>query len=145
LQAATRGRCYRFTASAQIELLAQLDIEDLRGFRVFFQKFARVVAALSDAFATEAVPRSALLEHGMKHSQIDQVALARDPFAMDQIHFGFLEWRGDFVLHYFDLCAVADGFFTIFDGRTAPYVETDRRIEFQRAAARCGFGAAEHD
>ena len=61
---------------------------------------------------------------------------------MHDIELGGPEGRRYFVLDNPDAGAAAYDIGARFDGLDAAYIETDRTIEFQRPAARSGFGIA---
>ena len=80
----------------------------------------------------------------MQNSEIDQIALARDSLAVDQVHFGFLEGRGNLVLDHLDFCTVTDRLIAILQSRPAPHFQPDGSIEFQSAASGGCLRVAEH-
>src|SRR5664280_1126045 len=128
----------------QAERLAHVGL-DLHGdVLVFLQKLLGVLAALADAFALIAEPRTRLLHQASSDRQVEQVAFARDTFAIHHVELGFAERRGGLVLHDFYPGARAHDLVTILDRADAPDVDTNRRVELQRAPAGCGFRVAEH-
>src|SRR5581483_7041836 len=58
------------------------------GIAVVFQELPRVLAALPDALALVAEPRSRLLHQVLVHRQVQQVALAGDPLSIKDVEFG---------------------------------------------------------
>ena len=58
-------------------------------------------------------------------AEVEQIAFARDAFAVDDVEFGFAERRRDLVLHDFDLGAVADDLVAILDGGDAADIDAD--------------------
>src|SRR5581483_4163328 len=83
------------------QLLAQHSFELLADVRILLQKDSRVFATLAHALAAEADPRTGLLQHSFLDAQIDQVALARDSFAVQNIELRFAKRRRHLVLHHF--------------------------------------------
>src|SRR4029077_11576701 len=77
-------------------------------------------------------------------ARVDQIAFARNAFAVDDIELGLAERRGDFVLHNFRAGARADDAVTFLDGLNAANIHADRGEEFQGATAGGGLGVAEH-
>src|SRR5713226_3014058 len=87
------------------EFLAQGVFELVANVLVFLEEDAGVFAALAHALASVAEPRAALLDDALVDSEIEEVALAGDPFAVDDVEFGLAEGRGDFVLDDFGASA----------------------------------------
>src|SRR6516225_2931457 len=81
----------RIARRRNFQLLAQRVFQLLPNVRVFLQKNTRILSALSHAFATEADPRSALLEQAPVHAQVNQIAFARNPFAIQNVELRFAE------------------------------------------------------
>src|SRR5581483_6868381 len=128
----------------QPEQLAQLGVDRVANVGVVPQKLARILPALSDSLAFIAEPRTALLNDVLRHAEVDQVALARDAFAIDDVELRFAKRRCNFVLHHLDLCAAADDVLPVFDGRDPAYVQPYGRVELQRAPSGSSFGVAKH-
>ena len=78
-------------------------------------------------------------------AEIEQIARARDAFAVHHVELGFAERRRDLVLHDLHAGAAADDDVAVLDAGDAADVDADRRVELQRAAAGRGFRIAEHD
>src|ERR1035437_9162831 len=128
----------------QAERLAYVGL-DLRGdVLVFLQELLGVLPALADAFALVAEPRTRLLHQVSSDRQVEQVAFARDTFAIHHVELGFAERRGGLVLHDFYPGARTHHLVAILDRADAPDVDTNRRVELQGAAAGCGFRVAKH-
>src|SRR5438876_2526597 len=83
------------------ELLAQRMFQLFANVRVFLQENARILAALPHAFPAKAKPRSRLLDQAFVHAEVDQVAFARNAFALENVEFRFAERGCDLVLHHF--------------------------------------------
>src|SRR3989338_8496941 len=113
-------------------------------FRMLAQVFARVVLALADFFALIGVPGTGFFHQLVLHTQIDDLAFARDALAVQDVEQRFAEWRGDLVLHHLDARLVADHFVALLDRADAADVEAHRRVKLERVAAGGGFGVAEH-
>src|SRR6476620_2703985 len=115
-----------------------------RDTRVLLEKRLRVLASLTETLAAERKPRSAFFHDVSLSGLIDQVAFARDAFAVHDVEFGLAEGWGDFVLDHLHARAAADDGLAVFDRADAPDVDADRRVELQRATAGGGFRIAEH-
>src|ERR1035438_3777425 len=60
---------------------------------VFLQEGTRILASLPDALSFVAEPRARLLQDILRHRQIEQVAFARNPFAIKNVELGFAKRR----------------------------------------------------
>src|ERR1017187_7954522 len=128
----------------QAERLAYVGL-DLRGdVLVFLQELLGVLPALADAFALVAEPRTRLLHQVSSDRQVEQVAFARDTFAIHHVELGFAERRCGLVLHDFYPGARAHHLVAILDGANSADIDAHRRVKLQRAPAGCGFRVAEH-
>ena len=83
------------------ELLAQSKFQFIAHIFIFLEEDASVFTALAHAVAAKADPRAALFQDATIHAQIDEVAFAGNSFALDNVEFGFAEWRSHFVLYDF--------------------------------------------
>ncbi len=119
-----------------------LDLD--RQVGVLAQELARVVLALADLLAVVGVPGAALLEHLGLDAHVDDLALAADALAVEDVELGGLERRRDLVLDDLDLGLVADDLLALLDRADAADVEPDRGVELEGVAAGGGFGRAEH-
>src|SRR5689334_18219972 len=108
------------------------------------QPFARVVLALADLVAVVRVPRAGFFDDVVGDAELDDLALARNAFAVQDVEQGFAERRRDLVLDDLDPRLVADDLFTALDRADATDVESHRRIELERVAAGRGLGITEH-
>ena len=70
---------------------------------VLLQELLGVLAALADAFAVVAEPRAGLLHQIHVDRQVQQVAFARDAFAVQNVELGLAEGRSHLVLDDLDL------------------------------------------
>ena len=116
----------------------------MQHLRIFLQRLLGILAALAQAFAFIGKPGATLLNYPIVRRQIQQIAYARDAFAVHDVELGFAERRRDFVLGHLHLRAIADDAIAVFDRANTANVEAQAGIEFQRAAAGCGLGIAEH-
>src|SRR5271165_420678 len=128
----------------QLQLLAQRHFQLAADVLVFLEEDAGVFAALAQAFSAVTNPRAALFEKAFINAEIDQVALARDAFAVDDVEFGFAEGRGHFVLNDFGAGARTDHLVAFLDGLNAANVHAHGSIKLQRASARGSLRIAEH-
>src|SRR5688572_5572159 len=118
---------------------------DLRGdLRMLDEVVARVVLALADALAFVRVPGAGLLDDAVHRAHVDELALARNALAVEDLELGLTEWRRDLVLHHFYAGLVADDFLAVLQRADAADVEPERRIELERVAAGRRLGVAEH-
>jgi len=97
-------------------------------FDVVLQELLGVLAPLSEALAAIREPGSALFHDPLFDRQIQQVALARDPFAVHDVELRFAEWWRHLVLHDLDARAAADDLIAVLDAGDAPDVDADRRV-----------------
>src|ERR1700746_3538433 len=67
---------------------------------ILFQEVACILASLAHALATIAKPRAGLFENTLIHAKIDQVAFARNAFAIKNVELRLAERRSHLVLHY---------------------------------------------
>src|SRR4029077_16558595 len=81
------------------ELLAPTLLDDARGLGMLLEELLHVLAALAEALATVGEPRAALLNHLVLDREIEQVAFARDAFAVHHVELGLAERRRQLVLH----------------------------------------------
>src|SRR5580693_6034388 len=103
-----------------------------------------VLTSLANALSVIGKPGARLLDDAGLNAQIDQFAALRYPLAVHDIEIDDLERRRHLVLDDLDARLVADDLVTLLDRADAPNIEADRGIEFERVAARRGFGIAEH-
>ena len=68
-----------------------------------------------------------------------------DSLVEHDVELSLAERRRHFVLHDLDAHVVADHYVAFFHGADAPHVQSHRRVELERPAARRRFGVAEHD
>ena len=79
-----------------------------RQFGMLLQEHAGVFAALAQPLPFEAEPGSGFFDDSLLRAQIEQVAFAREAFAVKNVDLRFAERRRDLVLDDFDLGAIAD-------------------------------------
>ncbi len=72
---------------------------------MFLQEQAGIVTPLAQSFSAVRNPCAGFFEETLVHAEVDQIAFARNAFAVKDVELGFAERRGDFVLH--DFCARA--------------------------------------
>src|SRR5439155_13048102 len=111
----------------------QLHLDLARDVLVLLEEHARVFAALADALLPEAEPGAGLGDDVAVDGIVDQLALARDPFVVEDVELRLAERRGDLVLDYLHLGAVADRLLAFLERRDAADVEPHRRVELERA------------
>src|SRR5262249_61612188 len=81
-------------------ILAALRL-DLRGeLRMFLQVLARVVLTLPDPILLVGEPRARLVEHLVLDAELEDLALARDALAVEDVEDRLAERRGDLVLYH---------------------------------------------
>src|SRR3974390_123459 len=128
----------------QPQRLADFGLQLLADVRVVLEELLGVFAALADAVALVAEPRTRLLHQVQVDRQVDEVAFMRDAFAVHDVELGLAERSGSLVLHDLYFSAIADDLIALFDGADTPDVDAHRGVELQRAPARGGFRIAEH-
>src|SRR5688572_11940403 len=132
----------RFTCDA--ENAADLGLDLTRDVGVLFQVLARVVLALADAVLAVGVPRARFLDDAVEDAQLDDLAFARNAFAVEDVEFGVAERRRDLVLDHFRARLGPDHFLAFLDRAHAPDVDAHRRVELEGVAAGGRLGVAEH-
>ena len=88
-----------------------------------------IVRGLPDALVAVGVPRAALVDDILSHTQIDQVAFERNAFAVHDVELGLLERWGDLVLDDLDPSAISHHVIAILNRRDAADVKAHGRIE----------------
>ena len=134
----------RIARLRNLHLLAQRVFQLLANVRVFLQENSRILAALAHAFAAKAEPRSCFFNQPLVHAEINQIALAGNSFAVQNIELRLAERRRHFVLHHFAARPRTHHFVAFLDRLHAPDVHAHRRIKLERAPARGGLWIAEH-
>src|ERR1700722_3152008 len=124
--------------------LAQVVLNFVADVGMLAQEKACVFASLPQALALVGNPRAGFFQQVFRDAGIEQIAFSRNSFAVNDVEFGFAEWRGHFVLHHFGARARADHAIAVLDRLNPANIHADRRIEFQRAAAGGRFRIAEH-
>src|ERR1043166_4355431 len=112
--------------------------------RVFLQELLRVLAALAEALAAVGEPCAGLFYDALVDADVDEVAPFGDALAVHHVELRLAEGRRDLILDDLHTRAAADDDVAVLDARDAADVDADRRVEFERAAARGGFRIAEH-
>src|SRR6185369_14389015 len=95
--------------------LAHLVLDLARQFGVLAQELARVVAALADLLAVVGIPGTRFLQDMRGHAHVDDLAVAADAFAEQDVEFRRLERRRDLVLDDLHLGLVADRLLALLD------------------------------
>src|SRR2546421_1144494 len=90
------------------ELLVKLALHVGEDLRMQLEEVARVLAALPDALSAIAEPGAALLDDVVLHRQIEQVSLAGDALAIEDVELDLAERRRHLVLHHLPAGAIAD-------------------------------------
>src|SRR3974390_2665254 len=117
----------------QPQRLADFGLQLLADIRVVLEELLGVFAALSDAVALVAEPRTRLLHQVHVDRQVEEVAFMRDAFAVHNVELGLAEGRSGLVLHDLDLRTIADNLIALFDGADAANIDAHRGVDFQRA------------
>ena len=112
---------------------------------ILFQKQFGVFASLTELFAFVGEPGAGFFNDACFDAEVNQFAGFGNAFAIHDVKIDDFERRSNFVFDNFDAGLAADNVFLIFNGTDAANVDANRGIEFQRVAAGCGFGVAEHD
>src|SRR3989442_10175773 len=98
----------RFGFARHPQLAANPFLNRLIDVRVLFQELLGVLATLAEPFAAVREPRARLFDDPFVDGQIEQVAGARDAFAVHDVELRFPERRRDLVLHDFAAMAATD-------------------------------------
>ena len=127
------------------EVGEDLRLDLLRHVGVLAQELLGVLAALADALAVEGEPGAALLDRAALGAEVDEVALAADALAVEDVELDLAERRRHLVLHDLHARAVADDLLAVLDRADAADVEAHGRVELERVAAGRRLRVAEHD
>ena len=95
---------------------------------------------MTDFFAVVGIPSARLVDDFGFYTHVDDLALAADALAKQNVELGCFERRRHFVLDHFDFGFVADRVVAAFDGASAANVQTHGSVELERIAAGGGFG-----
>src|SRR5215212_10562684 len=117
----------------------------LRHVRMLAQERGRILPPLAEPLVAEAEVRARLGDDLSIEPRVEHRAFPGDSRAVDDVELGLLERRRDLVLDHLDPDAVAVGLDAFLERLDPADVETDGRVELQRAAARGRLGIAEHD
>src|SRR5207249_7459364 len=126
------------------ELFADALFDFLERLGVLARTRLRVFPSLAEPLAAIGEPRTAFLDDALFNGEVEQIALARDAFAVHHVEFGLAERRRHFVLHDLDARAAAHHGVAVLDAGDAANVHADRRVELQRTPSRGGLRVAEH-
>src|SRR5579862_2832084 len=83
----------------QAQLLTQFMFDLAANVGMFLQELPRIVTALAQTIRLVGNPCAGFLKQAAGYSQVEQVAFLRNAFTVNDVEFGFAEWRGNFVLH----------------------------------------------
>src|SRR5690349_8776324 len=89
-------------------LLTQGTLDLVADVNMLLEEQAGIITPLSQALTAKRDPGAGFFEYALIHAQIDEVAFARNAFAVEDVEFGFAERCGNFVLHDFGACARTD-------------------------------------
>src|SRR3546814_20876600 len=87
---------------------------------------ARILLALADAFVAIAVPGARFLDQARIHPHVDQLALAGDALAIEDLGDDLLERRRHLVLDHLDPGLVADDLVALLDCADAADIQIGR-------------------
>src|SRR5512141_1447556 len=132
---AERGQAHR---------LAHLPLDLGRDVGVLGEELAGVLAALAELVALVGEPRAALADDLHVDADVEEAALLRDPEAVHDVELALAERRRDLVLDDLHPCPRADHVGAVLQVLDLADIQTDRRVELQRAAPGGGLGVAEH-
>src|SRR3954453_11585869 len=94
-------RAHTRACAAVQELRAELRVDRRGDLRMFLEIEAGVVLALPDPLAVVAVPGAGFLDEVVIDAELDQLALARGAFAVEDLELRLPERRRDLVLDDF--------------------------------------------
>src|SRR6478609_4027989 len=126
LRSTSRLSCWLWSRRGQSHRLPDLSFKAGRDVLVVLQELAGVLASLADALAFIAEPRARLFENVLIHGNIEQIAFARNTFAINYVEFGFAEGGCNLVLHHLHLGTRTSDHVSVFDRGDAPDVDTNR-------------------
>src|SRR5258705_475504 len=109
--------------------LPQLLIQRLRDGRARAQGLGGLLAARSDALASDLEPDTALLDQPPLDPEVEQLVRPRDADAVQDVELRLPERWGQLVLHHLDPRAVADHLLAGLDRADAADGEADRGVE----------------
>src|SRR5438309_693208 len=115
-----RGR-RRGLRHAELLVQPRLDVAQHVGMRL--EEVARVLATLPDALAAVAEPGAAFLDDIVLHGEGEEIVIARDPLAVEDVELHLAERRRHLVLHHLDARAASDDRLAVLDGADAADVE----------------------
>src|SRR5436190_11767156 len=127
------------------EFLPHAILNGLADRRIFLEELLGVLAPLTKTLPAEGEPRTTLLDDPLFDSQVEQIAFARDAFAVHHVEFRLAEGRRHLVLHHLHPRAASDDLVAVLDAGNAADIDPDRRVELERAAAGGRLRIAEHD
>src|SRR5690606_35230106 len=109
--------------------------------RILAQVAACIVLALADTLVTVAIPGTGFVHQLGVHTHVDQLTLATDAFAIQDLGDDLLErWR-QLVLDDLDSGLVADDLVSLLERADTADVQTHRGVVLQRIASGGGFRA----
>src|SRR5581483_896809 len=126
------------------DLFANLRGDLVGEIAVFFQVGLGVFAPLTDPRLTVRVPRAALTDDVAFERDVEDRAHLADAVSVGDVELRLTERRRDLVLDDFNARTRTDDLLPDLDLLELAHVQPDRRVEFERAAARRRFGASEH-
>src|SRR5215471_1450220 len=134
-----------FRVANQAKLAAHAILDRPRDVRIVAQELLGVLASLAESLAAVRKPGTAFLDDSLVDADVDEIAVARDAFAVHHVELRLAERRSHLVLHNFDACAAADDDVAVLDARNPADVQPNGGVELERPTASGGFGVAEHD
>src|SRR5439155_19625173 len=120
----------------QPERVAHLDLEIVERGRVLLQPLLGVLTPMPDALVLERVPGARLLDEALLDGGVEDGAGLGDALAVEDVELRLAERRRQLVLDDLHLRTHADRLRAVLDRLLPPDVQTDRRIELQRAPTR---------
>src|SRR5215213_1533981 len=127
----------------QLDLHVSLDLS--QDLRVLPQRYFSIFPALAQSFAFVREPGATLFHGPLDHREVEQIAFARNAFAIHDVEFTLAERRRDFVLRHLHFGTIAGHAIAVFDRADAPDIESQRRVKLERAPAAGCFRTTEHD
>src|ERR1041385_3993462 len=142
-----RGRLLRRWdgRNGQTHDFPQREFDPAAVIRVLLQELARIFPALAETSALEREPRAALFDNILIDGKIQDVAFARDAFAIHDVEFSFTKRRSNFVLNNLRLRPATDNVLTVLDGGDSSNIHANRGVKLQRAATGGCLRISEHD
>src|SRR5215213_2349246 len=134
----------RFFSYREAELHLHVAFNLAQDLGIVFHRLFSVFPSLSQALAFIRKPGATLLHRSLHYGEIEQIAFTRNSLAVHNVEFSLAKWRRHFVLRHFHFRAIAGYAIAVFDRADTTNIESQGRIELERATAGRRFRIAKH-